>query len=131
MKNTRSLLASLFGMVVGQAFIVFVLFFVCNVITFLTYFFAGYAIAGFITFSVYAVIWWFIWRSLYGENGIPQFYTKLTFGTIPLIVFTVTYILLHPTPNYSMMIPTLPAEIHFYFATAVTATLMFPLYAFA
>jgi hypothetical protein len=118
----------MFGMLIGQSAIVFVLYFLCNVITLFTFPFTGYVVGGLITFSLYALVWSLIWWTLYVKNGISQFFLKLTFATLPLIVFTAWYIWMHPTPNYAMMIPLLPADIHFYFATAITGTLLFPWY---
>ena len=101
---------------------------ICNVITLFTFFFAGHLVSGLITFSLYALVWSLIWRALYVKDGISQFPLKLIFATLPLIVFTAIYIWRHPTPNYLMMIPLLPSEIHFYFATAITGTVLFPWY---
>jgi hypothetical protein len=129
--SIKSSLISVFEMLLGQSAIVCLLYFMCNWITFFTFPFAGYVVSGLITFSLYALIWSLIWWTLYVENGITQFFLKLTFATFPLIGFTACYILLHPTPNYQMMIPLLPSEIHFYFATAVTGTLLFPWYSIA
>lgn len=118
----------MFGMLIGQSVIVFVLYFMCNLVTLFTFPFTGYVVGGVITFSLYVLIWSIIWLVLYGDNGISQFSLKLTFATLPLILFTVGYIWIHPTPNYAMMIPLLPADIHFYFASAITGTLLFPWY---
>jgi hypothetical protein len=114
-------------LLVSQTFISSVLFIM---LTFLSLF-LHFVIGGLFTFSLYAAIWWFIWWGQYGENGIAQFYPKLIFATMPLVAFTTLYIHSHPTPTYMTMIPLLPAEIHFDFSTAVTCTLLFPLYSIA
>lgn len=115
-------------MLIAQSVIVFVLYFMCIFITLFTFPFTGYVVSGLITFSLYAIVWSLIWWTLYVNNGISQFFLKLAFATLPLLVFTVGYIWMHPTPNYKMMIPLLPTDVHFYFATAITGTLLFPLY---
>lgn len=127
----KSYSMSILGMLVGQSAIVFVLYLICNVITLFTFPFAGYLVGGLVTFSLYALVWSLIWWILYMKHGIKQFSLQLTFATLPLIGFTTWYIWMHPTPNYQMMIPLLPSDIHCYFATAVTGTLLFPWYSIA
>lgn len=118
----------------GQCLITFALYLVCNMLTILSIPLTGsygYAISGPITFALYAFVWAAIWYVSYQKNGMQNFWLKLISATLPLIALTVAYIALHPAPNYRMMIPILPEDIHFDFASAITGTLLFPWYAIA
>ncbi|EPZ51541.1 hypothetical protein [Alicyclobacillus acidoterrestris] len=131
LQRLKSLLISSIGMFVAQLGIVLILYVMCNIITLFTYFLGEYFISGFVTFSLFTLVWWLIWRVIYDMSGTAQFPVKLTFSTLPLIGLAVFYIWQHPTPNYTLMIPRLPTDIHFYFATAITGTLLFPWYSIA
>lgn len=102
---------------------------VLSIIAFFFFFFLNHFItSGAFSFTLFAAIWWLIWKLHYVEGGIPKFYSELVFATIPLAAFTSLFIWHHPVPDDTLMIPLLPEEIRFDFSTAVTCTLLFPIY---
>ncbi|MBF8377340.1 hypothetical protein IW967_05570 [Alicyclobacillus mali] len=116
----------------GQILITLGLYVVCNVLSILLIPLTGsysYAISGPVTFALYAAIWGGIWHASYQNSGKQDFARKLAAATLPLVMLTALYVARHPTPNFQLMIPILPQDIHFDLASLVTMTLLFPWYA--
>ncbi|SIS73842.1 hypothetical protein [Alicyclobacillus vulcanalis] len=124
--------AALAGFFAAQWFITFALYFVFGILSVLSILIIGsysFILSGPVTFALYAAIWGGIWLVSYRKSGMAHFTAKLAAATTPLVAMTAAYVLSHPKPNYRLMIPLLPEEIHFYFAALVTLTLLFPWYA--
>ncbi|WP_206832330.1 hypothetical protein [Alicyclobacillus fructus] len=116
----------------SQSVIMLALYLVCAVLSILSIPLTGsygYAISGPVAFALYAAIWGGIWYASYQNSGMQHFARKLAAATLPLVMLTALYVARHPTPNFQLMIPILPQDIHFDLASLVTMTLLFPWYA--
>ncbi|GMA52193.1 hypothetical protein GCM10025857_35500 [Alicyclobacillus contaminans] len=78
-----------------------------------------------LSYVLYAIGWFLFWYALRQLGEREWLYTRIFFGWIPLIVFTVCYRPAPPDPT-AMQLVNMPSS--FIFSTFATATILFPMY---